>query len=188
VPTRRVLGIALVGLLTVGVVATAALSAGPSQQITRPYSSHHTFISEAARLCVETTARGTAIATRSGHAPLVRWTDVHLRDPTLTAAGYRLTAGRCDHAHPVRFAAILQQTWSARDGAASSRRSDEGPATTLRQFNSGAPVRLPDLGFPRAVFSSDYAIDGRVLVDARVNAGSEGFDYSSHVTLDSASR
>jgi hypothetical protein len=186
---RRFIGVGIGVLLVALTVAAVVLSAGPGRQVTRPYRSSHTFISTAADVCLEATARGTATATWSGSAPLVRWSDVRLSDPTMTAAAYGLTAGRCDHNRPISLAATMSQLWSGDGAAPVSRSTDVGPATSeLRQFNSGTPVHLPDRGLPASLFASNYSIEGQILVDARLPNRSEGFGYRTRFTINAGPR
>ena len=187
---RRPARLVVAGLLALALVAAAlVLSTGPDRRATSAYSSRHTFTSAALGLCVEATARGTATGHRIGWGPFARWTDVRLTDPTVTATGYALEAGRCDPTRRISLEATLQQTWSGAGRPGASIRTDIGPAAaTLSQFNSGNPVRLPDRTFPGSALAPGYPVEGEILVDARVLRGSEGFGYRSGFTLEPAAR
>lgn len=189
-PLRRVLTIGGV-IVVAGAIATTAgvLSAGPTEHLRQAYAGHRTFVSTEAGVCVDATVRGTAVGTRAGTGPLTHWSDVRLIDPTITAAAYAVSGDRCDRAHPVRLAATLEQRWPAAGDDDGVRRSDEGPAVgVLSQFNSGAPVRLPDRGVLASAFDRDYAATGRFSVDARFAGGSEGFTFPVRLDLAAAQR
>ncbi|GAA2752765.1 hypothetical protein CLV52_1369 [Amnibacterium kyonggiense] len=178
-------------VLVAGAVAVTAgvLSAGPAEHVRHAYAGQRTFVSAEAGVCVDATVRGTAVGTRAGTGPLTHWTDVRLIDPTMTAAGYAVSAGRCDRTRPVRLAATLEQRWPAAGHDDGVRRSDEGPAVgVLSQFNSGAPVQLPGRGVVASAFDRDYAVTGRFSVDARFAGGSEGFTFPVRLELAPATR
>lgn len=184
-PLRRVLVIGAV-IAVAGAVAVSAgvLAAGSTEHVRQAYAAHRTFVSAEAGICVDATVRGTAVGTRSGTGPLTRWTDVRLIDPIMTAAGSAVTAGRCDRSHPRRLAVTLEQRWPAGGDDDGVRRSDQGPAVgVLSQFNSGAPVHLPDRGVLASAFDPGYAVTGRFVVDAHVSGGSQGFTFPVRLEL-----
>jgi hypothetical protein len=187
---RRSARLVVAGLLALAlVIAAVVLSSGPDRTATRAYSSRHTFTSAVLALCVDATARGTATGHRIGWGPFARWTDVRLSDPTITATGYALDAGRCDRTRRVSLEATLQQTWSGGGGSVAPVRTDAGPAAaTLSQFNSGNPVGLPDRAFPGSAFAAGYPVEGGFVVEARVPRGSEGFGFRNGFTLEPAAR
>ncbi|MFD1722330.1 hypothetical protein [Amnibacterium endophyticum] len=138
---------------------------------------------------MDSVAEGVATARKVGWGPFISCTDVALIDPAISATGYAVTTGRCDRTRRVRLSASFEQTWSAAGRSASTRRSDEGPATqTVTQYNSGAPAHLAGAAFPATLFDPSCTIDGRLHVRPHASFGSEDFSYRARFTLEPDAR
>lgn len=186
---RTRIGVAVGVVLALGGTATGAgaigLSTAPASRVSVPYEAHRVLRSTVLDRCVTAAVTGTLTGTRRTWGPLVRWTHVRLVDPTMSAANTALVAGRCGTGEPERLSVQLAQTWSAAGAAPDTRRTRVGPASgTVSQFNSGAPIDVPDRTALAA--PGDLAVHGEYSVVASSSTTEDGVHASLDVVLPAA--
>ncbi len=195
-------------------VSTAAAKPAKKHTVERPYSKNWVFRSTKLNRCVFISVSGSMTGTwqylygdASPDKDSTNWTNMRLKNPTVTAEGWPILGAGCDSTKRWKMKADLSQGWyqagcdldvsvsvgfpwsvsatpsyACGDNKVGHRTSTEGPAAaTLNQFNTGFPISFASVAASKR--AGGVGFKGVITVRAHTKRSSDAVRKTVNLTL-----